>query len=169
MTLRDLRNTISHKLGLDKAIAFSSGARVIQAGAGAITVLFIASFLTGVEQGFYYTFGSVLALQVFFELGFTSVITQYVAHEAVYRDDPVHESRLAYLVRFCVKWYSVVAVAFWGSALIFLYDLFCKPLLSYRKLLNAAMNGKQAEDEPAAEPGTEPGGDAEKGTETDLK
>ncbi len=38
-----------------------------------------------------------------------------------------------------------------------------------REMLNAVMNGKQAEDEPAAEPGTEPGGDAEKGTETDLK
>ena len=41
-----------------------------------------------------------------------------------------------------MEWLTVVAVALWGSALIFLYDLFCKPLLSYRKLLNAAMNGR---------------------------
>ena len=55
------------KIGVDGAIFYSSLARVVQASTGIITVFFIARFLTGVEQGFYYTFGSILAIQVFFD------------------------------------------------------------------------------------------------------
>ncbi len=111
----------AHKIGMDGAIAFSSAARVFQAFAGVISIFFIATFLTGEEQGFYYTFGSILAIQVFFELGFTGIMTQYVAHEAVhlklnniyiYEGEEKHKSRLSYLIRFCFKWYSIIAFFF---------------------------------------------------------
>lgn len=111
--------TIAQKLGVDKAIAYSSGARVIGAFTGVASVFFITSFLTGVEQGFYYTFGSLLAMQVFFELGLTGIMTQYVAHEAShlqldensnYQGERRYVSRLASLVHFCVKWYAVIAL-----------------------------------------------------------
>lgn len=107
------------KIGIDKAIAYTSGARVIQGFTGVISVFFITSFLSGVEQGFYYTFGSILALQVFFELGLTGIVTQYVAHEAShlslntnneYEGEPQYISRLASLFRFCIKWYSLLAI-----------------------------------------------------------
>lgn len=110
--------TIAQKMGVDKAIAYSSGARVIGAFTGVASVFFITSFLTGVEQGFYYTFGSLLAMQVFFELGLTGIMTQYVAHEAShlqldensnYQGERRYVSRLASLVHFCVKWYAVIA------------------------------------------------------------
>jgi O-antigen/teichoic acid export membrane protein len=55
--------------------------RVIQGGGGLISIFFIASYLTKQEQGYYYTFGSILAIQVFFELGLSGIITQFVAHE----------------------------------------------------------------------------------------
>lgn len=106
-------------MGVDKAIAYSSGARVIQGFTGVGSMFFISTFLTGVEQGFYFTFGSILALQVFFELGLTGIMTQYVAHEAShlaldenneYQGEEKYKSRLASLVHFCVKWYSVLAV-----------------------------------------------------------
>lgn len=109
------------RLGVDKAIAYSSGARVIQAFAGVVSILFVARFLSETEQGFYYTFGSIIAIQIFFELGFTSIITQYVAHEASHlswKDETSLEgearnlSRLAYLVRFSIKWYAVVGIVF---------------------------------------------------------
>ena len=112
---------VTEKLGVDGAIAYSSAARIFQAFSGVISIFFIATFLTGEEQGFYYTFGSILAIQVFFELGFTGIMTQYVAHEAVhlnlndsflYEGESKYKSRLAYLVRFCVKWYTVVALLF---------------------------------------------------------
>lgn len=73
--------SVANKIGMDKAIAYSSGARVVQGVAGVGSMFFISAFLTGVEQGFYFTFGSILALQVFFELGLTGIMTQYVAHE----------------------------------------------------------------------------------------
>lgn len=111
----------TEKLGIDGAIAYSSAARIFQTFSGVISIFFIATFLSGEEQGFYYTFGSILAVQVFFELGFTGIMTQYVAHEAVhlnlnksfrYEGESKYKSRLAYLVRFCIKWYIVVAALF---------------------------------------------------------
>ena len=45
-----------------------------------------------------------------------------------------------------IEWLTVVAVTLWGAAMIFCYDLLCKPLLSYRKLLLAAMNGRTHTD-----------------------
>lgn len=111
----------TEKLGIDGAIAYSSAARIFQTLAGVVSVFFIATFLSGEEQGFYYTFGSILAIQVFFEMGFTGIMTQYVAHEAAhlrlngfyeYEGDELYRSRLAYLVRFCIKWYSAIAILF---------------------------------------------------------
>lgn len=110
---------LAHRIGMDKAIAYSSGSRIIGGVTGVLSVFFISTFLTGVEQGFYYTFGSILALQVFFELGLTGIMTQYVAHEAShlqlnadnqYEGEEKYKSRLASLVHFCVKWYSVLAI-----------------------------------------------------------
>lgn len=104
---------------MDKSIAYSSGARIVQGFTGVASVFFITSFLTGVEQGFYYTFGSILALQIFFELGLTGIMTQYVAHEAshltlkedgTYEGEEKYKSRLSSLLRFCIKWYSIISV-----------------------------------------------------------
>ena len=106
------------RLGIDKAIAFTSLGRIIQAVGGVISILFVARYLTEVEQGFYYTFGSIVAIQVFFELGMNSIITQYVAHEVSYlhwqtpfelSGEEKYKSRLASLLHFCVKWYICFA------------------------------------------------------------
>ena len=107
------------KIGVDKAIAYSSGARVVQAFTGVGSIFFISTFLSGVEQGFYFTFGSIIAIQVFFELGLTGIITQFVAHEAAhlqldtsyrYTGEERYKSRLASLLHFCVKWYVVLSL-----------------------------------------------------------
>lgn len=113
-----LKEILTEKLGVDKSIAYSSGSRVVSGLAGVLSVFFISTYLTGVEQGFYFTFGSILALQVFFELGMTGIITQFVAHEAshltlcnnIYFGDDYYKSRLSSLVHFCLKWYIVIAV-----------------------------------------------------------
>lgn len=127
--------TIAKKIGIDKSIAYSSGARIVQGFTGVASVFFITSFLTGVEQGFYYTFGSILALQVFFELGLTGIMTQYVAHEAShltlnenreYEGDDRYKSRLSSLLRFCVKWYSIISVLVFVFLMIVGYVYFIK-------------------------------------------
>lgn len=119
---------LKNKIGLDKAIAFSSGGRIISAFAGVGSVFFISTFLTGVEQGFYFTFGSILALQVFFELGLTGIMTQYVAHEAshltldensIFQGEDKYRSRLSSLLHFCVKWYTLLAI------IVFIFLTFC--------------------------------------------
>ncbi|MEP7106641.1 MAG: hypothetical protein ABI760_01640 [Ferruginibacter sp.] len=108
----------SNKLGIDGAIAYAVLARLIQAVGGIISIVFIANYLNKVEQGYYFTFGSILAIQIFFELGLSTIITQFVAHEMAnlvwissteLGGSAIAISRLSSLLHFCFKWFAVVA------------------------------------------------------------
>lgn len=110
---------IRGKAGIDGAIAYTILSRVIQAGGGLTAIVFITKYLSANEQGYYYTFASILAIQVFFELGLSGIITQYTAHEFAYlkwindfelHGDDYYRSRLSSLLRFCVKWFAVIAI-----------------------------------------------------------
>src|SRR5258708_7438587 len=109
------------KIGVDGTIAFTILTRLIQAAGGIISIVFIARFLTIDEQGYYYTFASIIAIQLFFELGLTGIITQYAAHEfahLAWTDDhklageEYYKSRLSSLLRFCIKWFAVISIVF---------------------------------------------------------
>jgi len=106
-------------LGLDRAVIFTVLARGWSSLAGLVTILLIAHFLTGAEQGYYYTFGSLVALQMVFELGFSFVILQMASHECAHlsisRDgtilgDSAAHARLASVLQKSVRWYSTAAV-----------------------------------------------------------
>ena len=105
-------------LGIDGAILYTSSARIIQAGGSIITLLLIAKFLSKEEQGFYYTFTSVLAIQIFFELGLSGILTQFVAHEMahiklennIFKGEQKYISRLASIIHFSAKWYFIFAL-----------------------------------------------------------
>ena len=106
-------------IGIDGAIFFTLIAKVVQASGGLISVIFISRYLNLIEQGYYYTFGSILSIQIFFELGLSGVITQFVAHEVALlkwegpiclNGSPEALSRLSSLLSFCVKWFSFLAV-----------------------------------------------------------
>jgi hypothetical protein len=111
---------IGRWVGVDRAIFYTVLARGWGAISGPISILFVAQFLTREEQGFYYTFGSVLALQVFFELGLAYVIMQSVSHENAHLEwsadgmrvtgDPHVKGRLASYFRLALKWYAAIAV-----------------------------------------------------------
>jgi O-antigen/teichoic acid export membrane protein len=109
--------SIASVIGLDKAIFFTSFSNIINAFGSVISVLLVVKFLSGVEQGFYYTFGSIVAIQIFFELGLNGIITQYVAHETsnlrwegeVLLGESKYQSRLSSLLHFSVKWYLTFA------------------------------------------------------------
>ena len=72
------------------------------------------------EQGYYYTFNSMTALQIFFELGLSFVLLQFIAHEFAHmRFDESskeitgsfeHKSRIASILRLSFKWYSLSAL-----------------------------------------------------------
>lgn len=109
---------IAKKLGIDGAIAFTILSRIIQACGGLVSLIFIARYLSADEQGYYYTFASILAIQVFFELGLSGIITQYTAHEFAHlrfsvskelTGDEYYKSRLSSLLHFCVKWFGIIA------------------------------------------------------------
>lgn len=111
--------SLKHWTGLDRAIAYNVLARLCSAIAGVVTVLLIARFLTPHEQGYYYTFFSLVALQVVFELGFGFVVLQLAAHERArlvitpderIEGDAIAHSRLASVLKMSIRWYSVAAV-----------------------------------------------------------
>lgn len=106
------------KLGFDKAIIFTSSSSILGAMGSVVTVVLVIKYLSDVEQGFYYTFGSIVAIQIFFELGLNGIITQYVAHEAsnlqwengdVLLGKSMYLSRLSSLLHFSLKWYLFFA------------------------------------------------------------
>lgn len=89
--------------------------------AGGISILMIPICLSPTQQGFYYTFASLLALQVFFELGLNQVIIQLVSHEAAHltiqedgkvSGDLAHTYRFSGLIQLMRRWYAFAAVLF---------------------------------------------------------
>jgi O-antigen/teichoic acid export membrane protein len=109
----------AHRLGANRAVAFSMAGQAWSALAGPLTMLVIAHGFSPVEQGFYYTFNSALALQVFVELGLATVLVQSASHEWAHLGldargmvtGPAHQrSRLASLLRFAWLWYFVSGV-----------------------------------------------------------
>jgi len=116
-----LLKSAAGKIGIDRSIAYTIFYRMIQGLGGVGTVIFIAKYLSKNEQGYYYTFGSVIAIQIFFELGLSSIITQYVAHEMAeltwtatgdLEGNTMNLSRVSSLLRFCVRWFTVIALMF---------------------------------------------------------
>jgi hypothetical protein len=110
---------LRRRTGLDRAIAYTVMARVFQIVGSTGTVLLIVRFLTPVEQGYYYTLLSLVALQMVFELGFSFVILQLAAHETVHlalhpdgriEGDRVAHLRLASVLQKTVRWYLVAGV-----------------------------------------------------------
>ncbi|MDY3520349.1 polysaccharide biosynthesis protein [Riemerella anatipestifer] len=124
--MQKIRN-ILERIGLDGAVFYTVLGRVIQGGGGLISIFFITNYLSKIEQGYFYTFSSLVAIQVFFELGFTGIVTQYVAHEFAYlrigkdfkiEGDLQYKSRLSSLFRFCVKWYVIISLLLFCLLLI---------------------------------------------------
>ncbi|MHB1357694.1 MAG: polysaccharide biosynthesis protein, partial [Anaerolineae bacterium] len=105
-------------VGIDKAVFYSILSRAFSTAGSLISVPLILTRLTAVEQGFYYTFGSILALQVFLELGFGAVAIQMVAHEAAHlkvdlaselSGPEIYLDRISATIRFIRKWYIVLS------------------------------------------------------------
>jgi hypothetical protein len=89
--------------------------------AGATTVMLVPIWLSPIEQGYYYTFATILGLQIFFELGLSQVVVQIVGHEAAHLHigddrglvgDAARIGRLSSLARLLHRWYAVAALLF---------------------------------------------------------
>ena len=120
--LRRAGRRIIQLAGLDAEVLPTLVFRLWSIFGGAAMVLLIPLWLTQVEQGYYYTFASLLALQVFFELGLGQVVVQLVSHEYAhlrplagsqsFDGDTHYIQRLASLIRLLRRWYAWSAVLF---------------------------------------------------------
>jgi hypothetical protein len=88
-------------------------------GTGPVTALLIATKLTPETQGYYYTFGTIIALQVFVELGLGTAVRQFASHEwsklrldedGHIRGDQDSLSRLISLSAIAMKWYIIAGL-----------------------------------------------------------
>ncbi len=80
---------------------------------GPITLVLLPLFTTPSIQGFWYTFISLAALTLLADLGFTTIATQFVAHEFAFlslgedgliRGEPEHLAATGSFLRFVMKW-----------------------------------------------------------------
>jgi O-antigen/teichoic acid export membrane protein len=117
---------LRRRSGIDRAVGTTVLMRLSQAVSSLVLLVLVARTLSKVEQGYYFTFNSVVGLQIFFELGLTFVLMQYASHEAArlvrqsdgsYQGDADSQARLASLLRFGVKWYSAAALLVLGLVL----------------------------------------------------
>jgi hypothetical protein len=62
-----LLNTIFNNLGIDESIFYTISARLIQVLGTLVNIFIISLYLSKEEQGFYYTFGSIIGIQIFWK------------------------------------------------------------------------------------------------------
>lgn len=106
---------------IEQAIALSALGRVWLLLSSPVTLVLMGRIFSPEEQGFYFTFSSLAALQSFVELGFAIVIINVASHEwaklelTKQRDiagDAAVIARLGSLARFALRWYAVAAALF---------------------------------------------------------
>jgi hypothetical protein len=115
----NLADAFRKRMGMDRAVAYTLAARVFMILGSTGTVLLIVRFLTKIQQGYYYTLLSLVNLQLVSELGFSFLILQLAAHEAVHlhfydngyvEGDPSRRARLAAILQKTVHWYFLAAI-----------------------------------------------------------
>ncbi len=83
------------------------------------TLYFVSRYLTPEVQGYYYTFNSLIALQIFVELGLNYATIQFASHEmaklkwgpnGTLTGDPLAKRRLQSLMVFAFAWFGVAAL-----------------------------------------------------------
>lgn len=106
-------------VGIDEAVGYTLITRGWSMFAGVCNIVLISHFLTGAEQGYFYTFASLVAVQIVFELGFSFVVLQSASHERAMLSQfdnrgvagsAIAHARLASLLQATVRWYSRSAI-----------------------------------------------------------
>ena len=109
------------QLQVDRSVIYAVGSRAWQFLSGPLTMWLIAKHFSLPLQGFFYTFGSILAMQLFFELGLGTVLINLVSHEwaslsrshdGTVEGNAEAKDRLSTLNHITSRWYLVCAVLF---------------------------------------------------------
>ncbi|MGE3856334.1 MAG: hypothetical protein AB7G21_05210, partial [Dehalococcoidia bacterium] len=105
----------------DAAVLLLAGSRAWAFIGGPVTIVLLSLSLTPAEQGFYYAFASLIALQSFLELSFSIVVLQFASHEWAHLSLDAHgriagdataRARLVSIMRLTARWYAGVALLF---------------------------------------------------------
>ena len=107
-------------IGIDGAIFITLLARGWGIINGLVSIFLVTHYLTPEIQGYYYTFGSILALQLFFELGLSTSLIQMVSHEMAHLQfkngiligDHIYIERMCSIVKLSLRWMIVGGVVF---------------------------------------------------------
>jgi hypothetical protein len=109
------------RIGVDAPVFFLVVSRIWQFVTGPVTLALMAIYFSPEMRGYFYTFSSILALQVFFELSLHVVLINVVSHEwsqlgideeGQLTGTDVAKSRLISLLRTSLAWYGAAAVLF---------------------------------------------------------
>jgi O-antigen/teichoic acid export membrane protein len=117
-TYLNIRNLL-HLFGVNRAVFFGVLSKVWFAAAGALTVFLIVAYFSPEIQGYYFTFCSLLSLQILVELGLNTVIISFASHEwsSLELDENKRItgsmealSRLRSIARGAFRWYTSGAI-----------------------------------------------------------
>ncbi len=106
---------------IDDAVAFSLANNIWGVVSFPVTIYLVTTYFSRDVQGYYYTFSSLLLLQTVLELGFSTVLVQFISHEwsrlhmtesGEVGGDPRAAARLFSVFRLGMRWYAALAVAF---------------------------------------------------------
>ncbi len=113
--------SILHLFGVTRAVRWTLLTQGIRLLMGPMIMLLMLKHLSSSSQGYAYTFGSVLSVGIFLELGFSQNILQFASHEfsklsftptGTLDGDTKAKSRLISLGRLSFKYYGVAALGF---------------------------------------------------------
>lgn len=103
------------RIGFDAAVSFSLVNRLWSAASGLVMIVLVGIFTSPATQGFYYTFNSLIYMQVFVEMGLGIALVQLIGHEMAHLahgpdgrivGDEASKKRLHSLVRFAGIWFA---------------------------------------------------------------
>lgn len=107
-------------LGVDYDVGNTIFLRLWSIFIGVIVVAIVPVMLSVEEQGYYFTFSSVIGIQVFFELGLNFVVVQVISHEKAAisivdgqllgKESAI--DKINAIIVFLFKWYRLLAVLF---------------------------------------------------------
>ena len=112
-------NSLLIRFGISNAVLASLLYKSWQMLAGALTLLLVARYFSSEEQGYFYTFNSVIGLQIIFEMGLSFVILQFSGHyfsnlswleSGDIKGDPNDANKFYLLLRHAFLWYAVAAI-----------------------------------------------------------
>jgi hypothetical protein len=106
-------------VSLDSAVIFALATRLWGLISSFVNLTLIIYFLSKEEQGYYYTFSTLLGAQILFELGMGVVLTHFASHTMALLNwlpdgritGPLLElSRLSSLVKLIFRWYGLISI-----------------------------------------------------------